>query len=111
MTFFSCMPMFTNDVRGTIEVMMDVCTNGVHCWAFCLYSPVNLRLRFYLKLIATKFIGHTHIEHIKSLDKSRKGKSNNLTKPNLQKNKKKKYSVQVAVNKKKDDKGDKSRRN
>ena len=96
MTFFSCMPMFTNDVRGTIEVMMDVCTNGVHCWAFCLYSPVNLRLRFYLKLIAKEFIGHTHIEHIKSLDKSRNGKSNNLTKSNLQKNKNKKYSVQVG---------------
>jgi hypothetical protein len=69
------------------------------------YSPVSLQ--FYLKLNAKEFNStvisswHTHIEHIKSLEKSKKGKSKKFTKQNLQKYENKKYPIQVAVNKKK----------
>ena len=69
-----------------------------------LYSSVNLW--FYLKLIAKEFIStvisswHKHIQHIKSLEKSKKGKSKNLAKQNLQKYENKKYPVQVTVKKK-----------
>jgi hypothetical protein len=65
-------------------------------------TPVNLQ--FYLKLIAKEFIltvissWHNHIQHIKSLEKSRKGKSKNFTKQNMQKCENEKYPAQVAVN-------------
>jgi hypothetical protein len=65
-------------------------------------SPVNLWI--YIKLIAKEFIStvisswHKHIQHIKSLEKSKKGKSKNFTKQNMQKYENKKYPVQVAVN-------------
>ena len=58
-----------------------------YVWANC-YSPVNLR--FYLKLIAKEFIStvisswHKHIQHIKILEKSKKGESTNFTKQNIQ---------------------------
>ena len=64
-------------------------------------SPVNLR--FYLKLIAKGFTltvissSHNHIQHIKSLEKSKMGKSKNFTKQNMQKCENEKYSVQEAV--------------
>ena len=72
-------------------------------------SPVNLR--FYLKLIAKEFIStvisswHKHIQHIKSLEKSEKGKSKNFTKQNMQKYEEKYIPLQEAVSKT-DDKGD-----
>jgi hypothetical protein len=38
------------------------------------------------------------LQHIKSLEKSRKGKSKNFTKQNMQKCENEKYPAQVAVN-------------
>jgi cytochrome c biogenesis protein ResB len=70
-------------------------------------SPVNLW--FYLELIAKEFIStvisswHKHIQHIKSLEKSKYEKSKNFTKQNMQKYGEKKIPVT-----KKDDKRDNS---